>query len=152
MVGVVLIASGKLIAIDFSSPNPISVLAPGTPPRRFWRNHRSCSMLDLPHTGLRLLVQTVVRPCVLCATGKLLKILIFSMQKVSSVSSCCLQWTYIPILDQNHQILHLPTQLPCWCVHSRKVPGSIGSRNGVDGRGSSLYKIVVRRGYTSVEW
>ena len=79
--GVVLIASGKLIAIDFSSPNPISVLAPGTPPRRFWRNHWSCSMLDLPHTGLRLLVQTVVRPCVLCATGKLLKILIFLCKK-----------------------------------------------------------------------
>ena len=38
-------------------------------------------MLDLPHTGLRLLVQTVVRPCVLCATGKLLKILIFLCKK-----------------------------------------------------------------------
>ena len=35
--------------------------------------------------------------------------------------------------------------------HSHKVPGSTGSRNGVEGRGSSLYKIVVRRGYTSVE-
>ena len=35
--------------------------------------------------------------------------------------------------------------------HSHKVPGSTGSRNGVGGRGSSLYKIVVRMGYTSVE-
>ena len=35
--------------------------------------------------------------------------------------------------------------------HSHKVPGSTGSRNGVEGRGSSLYKIVVRKGYTSVE-
>ena len=30
--------------------------------------------------------------------------------------------------------------------HSHKVPGSTGSRNGVEGRGSSFYKIVVRRG------
>jgi len=35
--------------------------------------------------------------------------------------------------------------------HSHKVPGSTGSRNGVEGRGSSLYKIMVRRGYTSME-
>ena len=35
--------------------------------------------------------------------------------------------------------------------HSHKVPGSTGSRNGVEGRGSSFYKIVVRRGYTSME-
>jgi len=35
--------------------------------------------------------------------------------------------------------------------HSHKVPGSTGSRNGVEGQGSSLYKIVVRREYTSME-
>ena len=35
--------------------------------------------------------------------------------------------------------------------HSHKVSGSTGSRNGVEGRGSSFYKIVVRRGYTSME-
>ena len=35
--------------------------------------------------------------------------------------------------------------------HSHKVPGSTGSRNEVEGRGSSFYKIVVRRGYTSME-
>jgi len=36
-------------------------------------------------------------------------------------------------------------------THSHKVPGSTGSRNGVEGRGTSLYKIVVRRGYISME-
>ena len=35
--------------------------------------------------------------------------------------------------------------------HSHKVPRSTGSRNGVEGRGSSLYKIVVRRGYNSMK-
>ena len=35
--------------------------------------------------------------------------------------------------------------------HSHKVPGSTGSMNGVEGRGSSLYKIMVRMGYTSME-
>ena len=35
--------------------------------------------------------------------------------------------------------------------HSHKVPGSTGSRNGVEGRGTSLYKIMVRRGHISME-
>ena len=35
--------------------------------------------------------------------------------------------------------------------HCHKVPGSTGSRNGVEGRGSSFYKIVVRMEYTSME-
>ena len=35
--------------------------------------------------------------------------------------------------------------------HSHKVPGSNGSRNGVEGRGSRLCKIVVRGGYTPLE-
>ena len=35
--------------------------------------------------------------------------------------------------------------------HSHKVPGSIGSRYGVEGRGSTFEKSVVRRGYTPLE-
>ena len=35
--------------------------------------------------------------------------------------------------------------------HSHKVPGSTGSRNGVKGRGKSLYKIVVRIRYIFME-
>ena len=47
--------------------------------------------------------------------------------------------------------LDLPSHDLSSLDHSHKVPGSTGSRNGVEGRGSSLYKIVVRRGYTSME-
>ena len=35
--------------------------------------------------------------------------------------------------------------------HSYKVAGSTVSRNGVERRGLSFYKIVVRKGYTSME-
>ncbi|KAG2585964.1 hypothetical protein PVAP13_5NG007708, partial [Panicum virgatum] len=51
-----------LRAVDCYPPNPISVVAPGTPPRRFWRNRRSCSMRDLPDPRLRLPLRTVVLP------------------------------------------------------------------------------------------
>jgi hypothetical protein len=35
--------------------------------------------------------------------------------------------------------------------HSHKISGSIGSRDGVEGRGSTIRKSVVKEGYTSAE-